>query len=98
MIRVVLPQPLRQLAGVDGEVRLDVVDPVTLGAVLDALELHYPVLRGTIREHATHRRRPLIRLFACGEDLSFEPPAARLPDEVAGGSEPLLIIGAIAGG
>ena len=97
-IRVVLPFHLRNLARVDGEVQLEVAGPVTLGAVLDALEARYPVLRGTIRDHATLKRRPFVRFFACKEDLSLEPPEMRLPDAVANGEEPLLVIGAIAGG
>jgi len=98
MIRVVLPFHLRNLARVDGDVKLEVESPVTLGAVLDALEARYPALRGTIRDHGTLKRRPFVRFFACKEDFSFEPPEARLPDEVANGTEPFLIIGAIAGG
>jgi sulfur-carrier protein len=98
MIRVVLPFHLRTLAGVQDEVRLDVAKPVTVGAVLDALELRYPVLRGTIRDQATRQRRPFLRFFACKEDLSHDPPEAVLPDDVAGGAEPFLIVGAMAGG
>ncbi len=98
MIRVVLPQHLRTLAKVDGEVGLVVDGPVTQASVLDALEARYPMLRGTIRDHATHRRRPLVRFFACNEDLSHEPPETPLPDAVASGAEPFLVIGAIAGG
>ncbi len=98
LVRVVLPQHLRTLARVDGEVRLDVPNPVTQRAVLDALEGRYPMLRGTIRDHVTLRRRPFIRLFACGIDLSHESPDAPLPDAVATGAEPLLIVGAMAGG
>lgn len=98
MIRIVLPTHLRTLARVDGEVRLAVDGPVTQRAVLDALEARYPVLCGTIRDHVTQRRRPLVRFFACGEDLSNEPPDALLPEAVAAGVEPLLIVGAIAGG
>jgi hypothetical protein len=99
VIRVVLPVHLRTLAGVSGEVRLDVDDgPVTAGAVLDALESRYPVLRGTIRDHATQRRRPFVRFFAGEEDLSHEAPDAPLPDAVAGGTEPFYIVGAMAGG
>ena len=97
-IRVVLPAHLRTLAGVDGEVKLDVDGPVTQRAVLDALEARYPMLRGTIRDHLTQRRRPFVRFFACEQDLSHEPPDAPLPDAVAAGVEPLLIIGAMAGG
>ena len=98
MIRVVLPHHLRNLARVDGEVQLEVAGPVTLGAVLDALEARYPVLRGTIRDHDTLKRRPFVRFFACKEDLSLEPPETRLPDAVASGEEPFLIVGAMAGG
>jgi len=98
MIRVVLPAHLRTLARVDGEVKLDVEGPVTVRAVLDALEACHPVLRGTIRDHVTHQRRPFVRFFACEQDLSHEPPDAPLPDAVAGGAEPLLVVGAMAGG
>lgn len=98
MIRVVLPFHLRTLARVEGEVQLEVESPATLCSVLDALEARYPVLRGTIRDHDTLKRRPFVRFFACKEDLSHEPPEARLPDAVATGAEPLLIVGAIAGG
>jgi len=98
MIRVVLPFHLRTLARVDGEVQLEAGSPVTLGSVLDALEARYPVLRGTIRDHVTLRRRPFVRFFACKEDLSFEPPETKLPDAVATGDEPFLIVGAMAGG
>jgi len=98
MIRVVLPPHLRTLARVDGEVEFEVAGPVTQRSVLDALEIHYPMLRGTMRDHATQLRRPLVRFFACGEDLSHEPPDAALPDAIAQGSEPFLVIGAIAGG
>lgn len=97
-IRVELPAHLRTLAQVHGEVTLEVAAPVTLGSVLDALEAGYPMLRGTIRDHATQQRRPFLRFFACEEDLSHEPPDALLPDAVATAAEPLLIIGAIAGG
>jgi len=98
MIRVVLPYHLRRLAGVDGEVQLEVGSPVTVVSVLVALEARYPVLRGTIRDHVTQRRRPFIRFFACKEDLSLEPPETRLPDAVVNGDEPFLIVGAMAGG
>ncbi|HEX6901673.1 MAG TPA: MoaD/ThiS family protein [Thermoanaerobaculia bacterium] len=99
MIRVVLPVHLRTLARVDGdEVGLDVDGPATLGAVLDALEARHPVLRGTIRDHVTLRRRPFVRFFACEQDLSHEPPDFPLPDAVVAGSEPLLVVGAMAGG
>jgi sulfur-carrier protein len=98
MIRVVLPPHLRTLARVDGEVELEVASPVTQRSVLDALETRYPMLRGTVRDHVTQLRRPLVRFFACGEDLSHESPDAPLPDAIANGSEPFLVIGAIAGG
>ena len=98
MIRVILPQHLRTLAHVGSEVTLEVEAPVTLRSVLDAIESRYPMLRGTIRDHVTQQRRPFLRFFACEEDLSHEPPDAPLPDAVASGAEPLLIIGAIAGG
>ncbi len=98
MIRVELPYHLRTLANVDGEVKLEVHGQVTLGSVLDALEARYPMLRGTIRDHVTGQRRAFLRFFACGEDLSHEAPDAPLPEAIATGAEPLLIIGAIAGG
>ncbi len=98
MIRVVLPFHLRNLARVNGEVELEVTAPVTIGAVLDAIENKYPVLRGTIRDHGTLKRRPFVRYFACKEDLSLEPPETKLPAEVIGGGEPFLIVGAMAGG
>ena len=98
MIRVVLPHHLRTLAGVGAEVTLEVEGPVTPRSILDALEARYPVLRGTIRDHVTQQRRPFLRFFACEEDLSHEPPDTLLPDAVASGAEPFLIIGAIAGG
>jgi hypothetical protein len=98
MIRVMLPFHLRNLAKVDGEVALDVPPPVTQRAVLDALEARYPMLSGTIRDHVTRQRRPFLRFFACEEDLSHESPDAPLPEAVATGKEPFLIIGAIAGG
>jgi molybdopterin synthase sulfur carrier subunit len=98
MIRVVLPFHLRTLARVDGEVKLEVKGKPTQRSVLDALEACYPVLRGTIRDHVTQQRRPFLRFFACEEDLSHEPPDAPLPDAVATGVEPFLIVGAIAGG
>ena len=98
MIRVVLPPHLRTLAQVKGEVQLDVAGPVTRAAVLDALEARYPMLRGTIRDHGSERRRPFLRFFACERDLTHEPPDAPLPDAVAAGAEPVLVIGAIAGG
>jgi hypothetical protein len=98
MIRVVLPGHLRALARADSEVQLQIEGPVTQRSVLDALEAQYPMLRGTIRDHVTQKRRPFLRFFACSEDYSLEPPDAPLPDAVASGAEPLLIIGAIAGG
>ena len=98
MIRVVLPPHLRTLARVDGELALEVGGTVTLASVLDALEARYPMLRGTVLDHATRRRRPLVRFFACNADLSHEPPDAPLPEAVASGAEPLFIVGAIAGG
>jgi hypothetical protein len=98
MIRVILPQHLRTLAKVGSEVELEVEGRVTQRSVLDALEARYPMLRGTIRDHVTQQRRPFLRFFACEEDLSHEPPDAPLPDSVASGAEPFLIIGAIAGG
>ena len=98
MIRVVLPAHLRTLARVDGEVTLDLEGPVTQRSVLDALEARYPVLRGAIRDHVTERRRPFVRFFACAEDVSHEPPDAPLPDAVATGAEPFLVVGAMAGG
>ena len=98
MIRVVLPFHLRNLARVDGEVELDIASPLTVRAVLDALEATYPVLRGTIRDHGTMKRRPFIRFFACKEDLSLEPPETVLPEAVVNGAEPFLVVGAMAGG
>lgn len=98
MIRVVLPQHLRKLAQVDGEVQLHVDGRVTQRAVLDALEARYPVLRGTIRDHVTLQRRAFVRFFACAQDLSHELPDAPLPEAVASGTEPFLVIGAMAGG
>jgi hypothetical protein len=98
MIRVVLPFHLRTLAHVEGEVTLDVNGQATQRSVLDALEARFPALRGTIRDHVTQHRRPFLRFFACEQDLSHEPPDAPLPDAVATGAEPLLVVGAIAGG
>jgi hypothetical protein len=98
MIRVVLPYHLRTLANVGAEVQLDVKGPVTQRAILNALEARYPMLAGTIRDHVTQQRRPFLRFFACGEDLSFESPDAQLSDKVASGKEPFLVVGAIAGG
>ena len=98
MIRVVLPPHLRKLARVEREVTLEVGGPVTQRSVLDALEARYPMLRGTVRDHVTQRRRPYVRFFACEQDLSHEQPDAPLPDAVATGAEPFMIVGAIAGG
>ncbi len=98
MIRVILPPHLRTLAHVGSEVTLEVEGQATQRSVLDALEAHYPMLRGTIRDHVTQQRRPFLRFFACEEDLSHEPPEAPLPAAVASGAEPLVILGAIAGG
>jgi hypothetical protein len=98
MIRVVLPEHLRTLARVDGEVTLEVAAPVTQRSILDALEARYPMLSGTIRDHRTCRRRPYLRFFACEQDLSHESPDAPLPEAVAKGTEPYLVIGAMAGG
>ena len=98
MIRVVLPAHLRTLARVDGEGKVAVVAPVTLRAVLDALEAGYPMLRGTIRDHVTQQRRPFLRFFACEQDLSHEPPDTPLPDAIVAGDEPFLVVGAMAGG
>ena len=98
MIRVALPVHLQTLAGVDGEVCLDAQERPTQRTVLDALEASYPVLRGTIRDHRTAERRAFVRYFACGRDLSFDPPDDPLPDEVASGAEPFRVVGAMAGG
>jgi hypothetical protein len=98
MIRIVLPEHLRTLARVDGEVTLEVAGTVTQRSVLDALEARYPMLAGTIRDHRTQQRRPFLRFFACEEDLSHESPDAPLPDAVASGAEPYLVVGAMAGG
>ena len=98
MVRVIVPSFLRTLARVPAEAELEVSPPVTLRAVLDALEDRYPALCGTIRDHVTKERRPLVRFFACSEDISNEPPDARLPDDVARGKEPFLIVASIAGG
>jgi hypothetical protein len=98
VIRIVLPYHLRVLARVEGEVRLDLVAPATLAALIDALEARFPALRGTLRDPSTGRRRALLRFFACGEDLSHQPLEAPLPEAVVAGAEPVLIIGAIAGG
>jgi len=98
LIRIILPQHLRTLAHVGSEVELELDGPVTLRSVLDALEARYPMLRGTIRDQVTQQRRPFLRFFACEEDLSHEPPDTPLPDAVASGKEPFIVIGAIAGG
>ena len=98
MIRVVLPAHLRTLAHVDGEVTLDIEGRATQRSVIDAIEARYPMLRGTIRDHVTHKRRSFVRFFACEEDLSHEPPDTPLPDAVATGAEPFLVVGAMAGG
>jgi hypothetical protein len=98
MIRVALPQHLRTLAGVDGEVRLDVEERPTQRTVLDALEATYPMLRGTIRDYGTAERRAFIRFFVCGQDVSLEPADDPLPDEIASGAEPFRVVGAMAGG
>ena len=98
MIRVVLPYHLRTLARVEGEVQLELPAPITIGSMLDALEARFPVLSGTIRDHGTLRRRPFIRFFACKEDLSLDPPDTLLPAAVLDGTEPLCIVGAMAGG
>ncbi|HTV74678.1 MAG TPA: MoaD/ThiS family protein [Candidatus Acidoferrales bacterium] len=97
-VRVLLPAHLRTLARVSGEITIDVRGEVTQRSILDALERRYPVLRGTIRDHVTHKRRPFVRLFACERDLSHDAPETPLPDAVARGKEPLLIVGAMAGG
>ena len=98
MIRIILPQHLRTLAHVGSEVELELDGPVTLRSVLDAIETRYPMLRGTIRDQVTQQRRPFLRFFACEEDLSHEPPDTPLPDAIASGKEPFIVIGAIAGG
>ena len=97
-MRVELPYHLRNLARIEGQLELDVPNPATVGGVLDALEARYPVLRGTVRDHGTLKRRPFVRFFACKEDLSLEPMETPLPEEVVNGKEPFLIIGAMAGG
>jgi sulfur-carrier protein len=98
MIRVTLPAHLRKLAHVDGEVSLDIVGQITQRSILDALEARYPMLRGTIRDHANGKRRAFVRFFACGEDLSHESPDTPLPEAIATGAQPFMIVGAIAGG
>ena len=97
-IKVVVPPHLRDLSRAPGEIEIEVAEPVTQASVIDALEQRYPVLRGTIRDHVTRKRRPFVRFFACGEDLSHRPPDDPLPDSVAAGKEPFLVVGAIAGG
>lgn len=98
MIRVVLPYHLRTLARVEGEVQLELSGPLTFGELIDALERRYPALRGTLRDPSTRRRRPFLRFFACGEDLSHQPLEALLPEAVSCGAEPILVVGAVAGG
>lgn len=98
VIRIVLPFHLRTLAGVDGEVSVSVAGDVTQSSVLDALEARFPMLRGTIRDHSTGRRRPLVRFFVCNEDVSHEPPDQPLPEAISSGAEPFLVVGAVAGG
>ena len=98
MIRVVLPYHLRNLAGIDGDVELEVEGPATVRSVLDALEARYPSLKGTIRNHGSDQRRPWLRFFACGQDISHDPIDSPLPESIANGDEPLMVIGAIAGG
>jgi hypothetical protein len=98
MIRVALPHPLRTLANVGKEVELHVEGPITIGTVLDAVEDRYPMLRGTIRDHVTHQRRPFIRFFACEQDLSHQPPDVPLPEAIVTGAEPFRVVGAMAGG
>lgn len=98
MIRVILPYHLRNLANVGAEVQLDVESPVTVSSVLEAIETRYPMLAGTIRDHVTKERRPFLRFFACQQDLSLEPPDELLPEAVASGAEPFIVLGAIAGG
>ena len=98
MIRVIIPTHLKRLANSDRELELQIEGPVSLGAILDAMEARYPMLRGTLRDHVTQERRPFIRFFACGEDWSHEPYDAPLPEEIASGKEPLRVVGAMAGG
>ncbi len=97
-VQVALPYHLRTLARVEGDVAIEIAGPVTVRSVLDALEARYPMLMGTIRDHVTQQRRPFLRFFACGEDLTHDPPDAPLPEAVAQGKEPLMVVGAIAGG
>ena len=98
MVKIVVPYHLRALAHIDGDVTLDVAAPVTTRTILDALEARYPMLRGTIRDHGTGKRRPLLRYFACEEDVSLDPPDTPLPEAIASGAEPFFVVGAIAGG
>ncbi|HWH52027.1 MAG TPA: hypothetical protein VN651_10840 [Gemmatimonadaceae bacterium] len=98
LVRIVLPTPLRQLARVNGELRLGVAEPVTQRTILDAVEASYPMLRGTLRDHVTHRRRDFVRFYACEEDWSNASPDDALPEEVAQGKEPFLVVGALSGG
>lgn len=98
MIRVIIPAHLRTLAGVEGEVILEISGPVTQRAVLDALERSFPMLCGTVRDHGTYKRRPFLRFFACAEDLTHDPPDKLLPEAVANGKEPFMIVGSVAGG
>jgi sulfur-carrier protein len=98
MVRILLPQHLQTLARVSGEVQVEVAGPITLGAVLDALERAYPTLQGTIRDHTTRERRAFVRFFACQEDVSHDPPDVSLPEAIVNGAEPFLIVGALAGG
>ncbi len=98
MVRITLPHHLRQLAQVGTEVELDVAAPVSVSSILDALEARYPMLKGTIRDHVSHKRRAFLRFFACGEDVSLDSPDSALPDSIARGEEPFMVVGAIAGG
>ena len=98
MIRIILPYHLRNLARVDGEVTLEVKGAVTINSVLDALETKYPMLAGTVRDHGTKKRRPFLRFYACKEDLSLDPPEKPLPEDIASGREPFMVIGSVAGG
>jgi hypothetical protein len=98
LMRVILPYHLRNLARVNGEVELEISKPATVASVLDALEARYPMLRGTVRDHVTLKRRPFIRFFACKEDVSLEPPGTQLPEAIVNGEEPFMIVGAMAGG
>jgi|SRR5215213_10210198 len=98
MIRIIIPYHLKTLSGISGEVQLDVPEPITLRSILEALEIRYPMLRGTIRDHTTGKRRDFIRFYACEQDFSNDPPDTPLPEKIARGAEPLLVVGAIAGG